>query len=216
MSRMNSLLIYRMTHINNIPFILRNGLWSKLSGVIDPDFVPIGNSEVIGRRTCKQVNVNPPGGTLGEFIPFYFSGHSPMLLNIATGYGVQLIPQRDIVFIVCDAFELINHGIPFCFTDGNATNTVTRFYNNLLCRNALDWDTIRATVWKNTDSDYDRVRKKMSEFLAKEHIPASLIKEIVVRNEEARNRLISMLDDTVPTCQVRVDVKNELYYRKYD
>ena len=27
---MQRLPIYRMTHIDNVPFILRNGLWSKL------------------------------------------------------------------------------------------------------------------------------------------------------------------------------------------
>ena len=216
MRKINSLLIYRMTHINNIPFILKNGLWSQLSGVIDHDFVPIGNPEVISIRTNKPVGVNPPGGTLGEFIPFYFSGHSPMLLNIATGYGVKLTPQKDIAFIVCDAVELINYGIPFCFTDGNATKTLTRFYNNLLSLNALDWDTIRATIWKNTDSDYDRVRKKMSEFLAKKYIPPFLIKEIVVRNEDVRTSLMAMLGDTVQDCQIKVDVKNKLLYRQYD
>lgn len=216
MRNIKSLLIYRMTHIDNIPFILRNGMWSKLSDVADPDFVPIGNPEIICRRTDKSVNINPPGGVLGEFIPFYFAGYSPMLLNIATGYGVNLIPQRNIVFIVCDAIELINHGIPFCFTDGNAAQSVTRFYNNLLLLNELDWNTIRAKIWKNTDDDYDRVRKKMSEFLLKDHIPACFIKHIIVRNTEAKAKVMKMLDGHSLDCSVMVDVKNEYYYKQYD
>ena len=40
---MQRLPIYRMTHIDNVPFILRNGLWSKLSAVHDPTFKAIGN-----------------------------------------------------------------------------------------------------------------------------------------------------------------------------
>ena len=187
---MQRLPIYRMTHIDNVPFILRNGLWSKLSAEReaattaatiaagqsaspsataqgtpkqDPAFKAIGNADIIGRRTNKRVVVIPPGGVLGEYVPFYFSGHSPMLLNITTGYGVPRIPQKDIVFLVCDACEIAAQGIPFCFTDGNATKSISRFFNNLQSISELDWTTIRSTLWKNTDDDYDRVRKKMAE-----------------------------------------------------
>ena len=187
---MQQLPIYRMTHIDNVPFILRNGLWSKLSAEReaagtaatiaagqsaspsataqgtpkqDPAFKAIGNADIIGRRTNKRVVVIPPGGVLGEYVPFYFSGHSPMLLNIATGYGVPRIPQKDIVFLVCDATQIAAEGISFCFTDGNATKSITHFYNTLDDLDKLDWNTIRATLWKNTDDDYDRVRKKMAE-----------------------------------------------------
>ena len=188
---MQRLPIYRMTHIDNVPFILRNGLWSKLSAereaagtaaspsattaaspsavavqgtpMHDPAFKAIGNADIIGRRTNRRVVVIPPGGVLGEYVPFYFSGHSPMLLNIATGYGVPRVPQRDIVFLVCDACEIAAQGIPFCFTDGNATKSISRFFNNLQSIQELDWTTIHSTLWKNTDDDYDRVRKKMAE-----------------------------------------------------
>ena len=40
---MQRLPIYRMTHIDNVPFILRNGRWSKLSAVQDPAFKAIAN-----------------------------------------------------------------------------------------------------------------------------------------------------------------------------
>ena len=56
----------------------------------------------------------------------------------------------------------------------------------------------------------------MSEFLAKKYIPPFLIKEIVVRNEDVRTSLMAMLGDTVQDCQIKVDVKNKLFYRHYD
>lgn len=46
---------------------------------------------------------------------------------------------------------------------GNATKSISRFFNNLQSIQELDWTTIRSTLWKNTDDDYDRVRKKMAE-----------------------------------------------------
>lgn len=212
----NHLFIFRMTHIDNVPFIVNNGLWSKLSGTQDPSFVPIGNPSIIDKRTNKPVGINPPGGVLGEYIPFYFSGHSPMLLNIATGHGVNKVPQRDIVFLVCDAVEIINAGIPYCFTDGNAANQTSTFYNTLFGLQELDWNTISATYWKNTDEDFDRGRKKMAEFLVKEHIPANMIRGIIVRNIDAKQRVETMVGAALPNCKIGVDTKNKFYYRQYD
>lgn len=210
------LFIYRMTHIDNVPFIVKNGLWPKLSEVQDPDFVPIGNPSIIDKRTDKPVGVNPPGGVLGEYVPFYFAGRSPMLLNIATGHVVDKVPQKDIVFIVCDAIEIINAGIPYCYTDGNAANKTSTFYNNLYGLQDLDWGTIRAKMWANTDEDYDRVRKKMAEFLVKEHIPSNLICGFIVRNTDVQQKVDAIVGDALPGCKIGVDTKNDFYYRQYD
>lgn len=182
----------------------------------DKRCIPIGNPDIIGKRTNKTVVVIPPGGVLGEYVPFYFSGHSPMLFNIVTGYGVEKVPQKDIVFLVCDALKIVNSGIPYCFTDGNATKAISKFYNRLYGLRELDWPCIRATYWKNTEDDYDRVRKKMSEFLVKEHVPAELIREIIVNNPEAERRVTAMLGDSLPGCKIKVDTKYEYYYRGYD
>lgn len=103
----------------------------------DKRCIPIGNPDIIGKRTNKTVVVIPPGGVLGEYVPFYFSGHSPMLFNIVTGYGVEKVPQKDIVFLVCDALKIVNAGIPYCFTDGNATKAISKFYND--CMGCVNW-----------------------------------------------------------------------------
>ena len=210
------LFICRMTHIDNVSFIVQNGLWSKLSPVQDPNFVSIGNPDIIDKRTNKTVVVNPPGGVLGEYVPFYFSGHSPMLFNIATGYGVKKVPQKDIVFLVCDALEIVNAGIPYCFTDGNATKAISKFYNTLYGLRELDWPCIHATIWKNTEDDYDRVRKKMSEFLVKGHVPAGMIREIIVKNPEVEQRVTAMLGHSLSDCKIKVDTDYKYYFRRYD
>ncbi len=210
------LFIFRMTHIDNVTFIAKNGLWPKLSPVQDPDFVPIGNPNIIDKRTNKTVVVIPPGGVLGEYVPFYFSGHSPMLYNITTGYGVKKVLQKDIVFLVCDALEIVNAGISYCFTDGNATKAISKFYNNLYGLRELDWNCIQSTIWKNTEEDYDRVRKKMAEFLVKEHIPTNLIREIIVKNPETEQKVAEMLGNSLPDCKIKVDTEFDYYYRNYD
>ena len=80
----------------------------------------------------------------------------------------------------------------------------------------LDWNCIKATIWKNTEDDYDRVRKKMSEFLVKEHVPARFLRGIIVKNPVAEQKVAAFLGDILPGCYLKVDTKNEFYYRGYD
>ena len=56
-------LIFRVTHRGNVSWILDNGLVSRNSGVADPNFVAIGNPELIDKRRSRDVPI-PPGGTL--------------------------------------------------------------------------------------------------------------------------------------------------------
>ena len=44
----------------------------------------IGNPDLIDKRTHRIVPA-PPGGTLSDYVPFYFTLYSPMLYNIKTG-----------------------------------------------------------------------------------------------------------------------------------
>lgn len=210
------ILIFRMTHIDNLRFILQNGLWSMLSNVQDPDFVTIGNIDVIGKRKEYAVKVVPPGGVLGEYVPFYFAGHSPMLLNIITGYGVSKLLQRDIVFIVCDAKRIFDSSLEWCFTDGHAKKAITKFFNQPECLEQLDWRTINSTVWKDTEEDTDRQRKKMSEFLVRNHVPVEMIRCFVVHNDDSKQKVESLVLASGLKIPVHIDTNNHLYYKDYD
>ena len=79
-------LIFRVTHRDNVPWMLRNGLHSRKSATQDERYVAIGNQELIDKRHERAVPVQP-GGTLSDYVPFYFTPYSPMLYNIRTGWG---------------------------------------------------------------------------------------------------------------------------------
>ena len=51
-------LIFRITHVSNIPWMVRNGLHCA-TGQRDLDFVPIGNTEVITKRTERAIPGQP-------------------------------------------------------------------------------------------------------------------------------------------------------------
>ncbi len=87
-------LIFRITHRVNLTGILANGLYCRNSSRIDPNFVSIGNPDLIINRHNHPVPV-PPGGTLSDYIPFYFTPLSMMLYNINTGFrGVRKRSNR--------------------------------------------------------------------------------------------------------------------------
>ena len=65
-------LVFRLTHIENVAWILRHGLHCKASEKQDPQFVTIGNPDLIQKRTQRIVPTGP-GGTLDHYIPFYFT-----------------------------------------------------------------------------------------------------------------------------------------------
>ena len=82
----NPVEIYRIVHISNVNYILENGMFSRSHKDMDPNYANIGDSNLIAQRTVHLVGINPPGGNVGDYIPFYFGPLSPMLLNIKTGY----------------------------------------------------------------------------------------------------------------------------------
>jgi hypothetical protein len=56
-------LVFRITHITNVPWLLDHGLRCPSSNLRDPDFRRIGNFDLIARRAHRVVPI-PPGGTL--------------------------------------------------------------------------------------------------------------------------------------------------------
>jgi len=78
--------VFRMVHANNVEYILKNGICCRTHPLADPDYINIGDTHLITQRDEYMVPINPPDGNLGDYVPFYFGGHSPMLLNIKTGH----------------------------------------------------------------------------------------------------------------------------------
>ena len=106
-------------------------MYSKNSGHVIPNYVNIGDTALIKQRETFTVRIDPPNGNLGDYIPFYFAGRSPMLLNIKNGSrGIKQFPQKDLVYVVCRISGIIEQCPEWCFTDGHAKNHLTRFYNH--------------------------------------------------------------------------------------
>jgi len=189
----DKILIFRITHINNLDHILEHGIYTANSIYSNPDYINIGDISLI--ETRKTIHApNPPGGTLEDYIPFYLGPRSPMLYRIATGFdGVKRYLQDDIIYIVSSFDNVKEQKLPFFFTDGNARSMTTAFYTSERDFAKLDWDAIYAEQWYNDETDYNRKQKKQSELLIKDYFPVSCIEFLGVRSKKAEEKVLSLL-----------------------
>lgn len=203
-----------MIHYKNLRCILENGLYYRNSTNFDSKYVNIGSAEIINHRDDISVKCFPET-TVNEYVPFYFGVRTPMLYKIKTGNGVPKRPQNEIIYLACSFLELTQSKLKWCFTDGNAAKYITNFYSQVSDINELDWKSIEATVWTddNSDGDHDRMRKKHSEFLVKDHVPVNFIKAIVVLTEERQKEIEKMVAEFKLPIKVIIDSKYKYYYR---
>ena len=205
--------IYRIVHINNIEYLLENGMHHREHDDADPNYINIGDSDLIAKRNEYPVGINPPGGNLGEYIPFYFGPLSPMLLNIKTGYSfVKQRQQKDIIYIVCKLSKIVDNCAEWCFTDGHAKKRISTFYNNLDDLKEVSWNIVAERYWRDTEDDFDRMRKKQAEFLVKGCVPTDCIHAIVTYNKEAANTVKETLNRFSLDIPVGINPNGNFYY----
>ena len=139
-----NIFLYRMVHWQNVEYILQNGLCCREHANADPNYINIGHRQLISDRHNHPIAL-PNAGNLGDYVPFYFAGHSPMLYLIKNGYqGVAKRPQEDIVYLVCNFETIENSGLEYVFTDRNAKISITNFYTDKQDFEKLHWEIINS------------------------------------------------------------------------
>src|SRR5208282_3664838 len=132
-------LIFRIIHRDNLPWILDNGLHARSGKIFDPNYRNIGNPDLIDRRSRRVVSVGP-GGTLSDYVPFYFTPFSIMLYNIHTGYNVEKVPNEEIVILVSSLPRIAELKIPFAFTDQHAYPQMANYFTEMGDLSRVPWD----------------------------------------------------------------------------
>ena len=179
-------LIFRITHINNVPWLLRNGLHCQNAETLDPEFVSIGNPELIDRRVSRTVPI-PPGGTLGDYVPFYFTPFSVMMYNIKTGYGG--IPQRqnvELVILVSSLRGLAEKGVSAIYTDRHAYLRTANFFSSLDELHNIDWPLLRRRDFRRSAEDPEKPARYQAEALVFGHMPVDCLAGIVCHGNAER------------------------------
>jgi hypothetical protein len=208
-------LIHHITHIANLPAIIREG-----AIVCDVDAErrelcaqSIAYDQIKDRRRRRAVATlagRPlaAGGTLPDYVPFYFSNRTPMLGAINQG----LVPayqggQADVVYLVSSAEAVAATEARWCFTDGHAVEAVSEFFDDLGNLNKIDWAAIGTWRWGGRWllDNPDVKRRKQAEFLVHGRFPWSLVERVVVLDDAMSRRVQAALAGATHRPQVTTE-----------
>lgn len=185
--------LFRIVHVDNVPWILDHGLLCRNSPEQDPDYVNIGNESLISRRSQHPVPV-PPGGTLSDYVPFYFTPWSIMMFNIHTGWaGIRRRMNKDIVIFVSSLRRVAELGLDFVFTNQHAYAADTEFFRDLADLTQIDWPLLNSQNFKTDDTDPGKQVRYQAEALVHQQVPLEALLGIGCHNDVVKERLESLI-----------------------
>jgi hypothetical protein len=180
-------LIFRIVHVGNVSGILEQGTHCRNAPVQIPGYRTIGNPELIEKRQHREVPI-PPGGKLGDYVPFYFTPYSPMMYNIKTGHGgIAKVPNEEITIVVSSLHRLADLGKAFVFSDRHAYLRTAQFYNELSQLDAVDWGILQQRDFKRDPDAPEKIERYQAEALVHEHVPLDALLGLVCYTETVKD-----------------------------
>ncbi|MDH4417127.1 MAG: DUF4433 domain-containing protein [Acidovorax sp.] len=216
--------LFHITAMGNLPALCRAGaLLSKTQGAAAAvAYQNIAHAGAQGARAAKRVAL-PPGGSVHDYVPFYFAPRSPMLSAIHNGQVVGCdLRQQDIVHLETTVDRVIAGGTPFVFYDRNATLAYSKAYNDVAqLAQAIAWDLLTeppaldgfCKYFHNQHQNERYVQRRelrMAEFLVHRRVPLAAFTRVGVCNALQAQAVQAILDAAgVP---LRAEVKTDWYF----
>lgn len=201
-----SLPLYHITHLDNLISIVQCGGLLSNTALRDRNqgFRDISYGNIQDRRATKRVPC-AAGGTLHDYVPFYFAPRSPMLYTIHKGnVSTYQGGQTSVLHLVTTVEAIEEEELQFTFTDGHAVMDYSDFYEDLDDLERIDWDVMESQFWYDTDDDLNRKCKRQAEFLVCDFFPWALIEEIGVINAAVQTKVSQILRQINDYTPVRV------------
>ncbi len=204
--------IYRLLHIDNLEVILDCG------GMHAPNHPPeyecdyraIHNVDIQKIRRQRSIPCGP-GGTVHDYVGFYFGPRSPMLLQLHTGRVENYDEgQEPLIYAVSTIETIAQAELGFVFSDGHGIAAFTHWFDNLKDLDKVDWHMAYTDYWADTVDDMDRQRRKQAEFLVHRFCPWYVVKGIGVLNDAVKERVERIL--VRKSISMPVKVRREWYY----
>ena len=174
--------LYYITHIDNVPSILKNGILShqrvQQSGI---PYTPIYDAAIVSNRQMKTV---PDGRSLWDFANLYFQARNPMLFRVLHEKN-----EADVGVVGVQPGVLSD---PHAFiATGNAASAATDILppHEGLKHIFDNWDIINSVWWNRVDGSK---RKIMAECLVPDHVPPELIHSVFVASHEVAEKVRGM------------------------
>lgn len=175
--------LYYITHIDNLPSILRRGILShERVEREEVSYTPIYNKGIVAARKDK---LTPDGKSLWSFANLYFNARNPML------YRVKHEKSLDDIAVVCVKPTILRRPDIF-ITTGNARASQSDILPQDAGIKALpgikrEFDIV---WWKPEDGSK---RKIMAECLVPDLVPPEYIQAVYVASHEVAKKVKGML-----------------------
>jgi hypothetical protein len=176
--------LYYITHINNLPSILKNGILSG-NNVIKRRIMPVRivDKELVEKRSFLKI---PLKKGLFDYVALYFQPRNAMLYRIVR-FGSYSID--DIVILELDSEKILKMQ-DVVITDGNPVHPLTHFLENV---NEKHIKKIREQINKSWWIEEDgSKRKMMAECLVPEMVPPNYIISVYTATEKATQKIKSL------------------------
>jgi hypothetical protein len=207
--------VLHMTRIERLPSVVEHGLLpdnvcrqQQIAGV------EIGYDH-IKRRRAQRVVPCGAGGTLADYVPFYFAPRSPMLYAITRGLVSAEAARTDqIVYLVSSTQSLRKAGLTVVASNRHAELDYAEMSDldgDLDHDGFVDWPLMTARYWNNTPDDPDRKERRQAECLVHPYVPWQAIEGVATKTEQARSQ-VELVLGTVAVQPARVAVRAEWYF----
>lgn len=204
---------YHFTHIDNLESIIKSeGLLStnekKKLGINHHDIA----NEIIQKRRDEMMVTVEPYGTVHDYVPFYFSSKSIMLLSLI---NEKKVDQEDIIFLAVSIDRIMENNVVFTSASANTVDP-PQFFNHPDNLDELNWKCIDSQAW-NESSDEEK-HQRMAEVLIKDRVPLDWIDGFIVYDESTKQKVIELykkygLDE--PGIQIDHRCNRYFYFKKF-
>jgi hypothetical protein len=187
--------IFRIVHVDNLGTLVRRGGLHAGNHTPQDDlpYRTIHNVDMQNERHVRRIPCGP-GGTLHDYVPFYFGYLSPMLLQLKTGRVAGYKEgQEPLVYLRSTAQAVEEAGCGFVFSNGHGIAAFTDWFDELSRLSEVDWGMVYQRYWSDNVNEMDRQRRKQAEFLVHRFCPWRLIDEVGVANSRAKARVEELL-----------------------
>ena len=201
--------VYHFTHLRNLAGIIEGGLRSdaacRREGLTE---VEIGSAGIRERRLELPVGDVGPGGSVGDYVPWYFGPRSPMMFTLSRNNYEYQEGFDEVVYLVSSVPTIVTLGGEWIASDRNAALSLAEFTDDEdSLRDHISWDVIAAKYWTDFADGADL---RAAEFLVYESVSWEAVEAIVTKTEETRGQVQAMvagLDHSPP-----VSVRGQWYF----